>query len=363
MYRISAPSNWAISFHRSALPSGAPVYYFVWSGVEHFFVDEDVNVERELAILDAQDTEANPAIQGLTRSRKAPPRSRKAPRFWRGFARGTGGRRGNPRMTANDAEVLVDELMAKGNVRVPSEWRKEVMPIMAPVAGELTMGTPYEDQWGDEVLRVTAWGHIDKAVIRELEHRQVDVGYEPLFLAVVYVYREGDDPHQTNTDGFIVNAPTFEDAREIAFTAIEEGEPVAWPSAAWLETHYPGIDLGSIDREGLVFFMGAQSAEAQDGIRARHDELVLDGMDSDEAAEQAQDEYWTFQTILSVTVSWMALFRTEDEARKFIHDAGRRSLTPVPVLEAKWEWEQVSRAETPTRNPTSSHSLKQRLMR
>ena len=27
MYRISAPDNWAISFHRSALPSGQRVYY------------------------------------------------------------------------------------------------------------------------------------------------------------------------------------------------------------------------------------------------------------------------------------------------------------------------------------------------
>ena len=51
MYRISAPDNWAISFHRSALPSGQRVYYFAWSGIEHFFVDSEVDIGRELALL------------------------------------------------------------------------------------------------------------------------------------------------------------------------------------------------------------------------------------------------------------------------------------------------------------------------
>jgi hypothetical protein len=46
-YRWSAPDNWAISFHRSALPSGAPVAYFKWSGIEHFFVDDDFNLQLE----------------------------------------------------------------------------------------------------------------------------------------------------------------------------------------------------------------------------------------------------------------------------------------------------------------------------
>jgi len=52
MYRISAPSNWAVSFHRSRLPSGQRVYYFVWSGIEHFFVEEEPNLELELELLD-----------------------------------------------------------------------------------------------------------------------------------------------------------------------------------------------------------------------------------------------------------------------------------------------------------------------
>jgi hypothetical protein len=51
MYRISAPDNWAISFHRSRLPSGAPVYYFAWSGIEHFFVKEPVDVDAEVAAM------------------------------------------------------------------------------------------------------------------------------------------------------------------------------------------------------------------------------------------------------------------------------------------------------------------------
>jgi hypothetical protein len=52
MYRISSPENWAISFHRSRLPTGAPVYYFVWSGIEFFFVQEQPDVEAEVAALD-----------------------------------------------------------------------------------------------------------------------------------------------------------------------------------------------------------------------------------------------------------------------------------------------------------------------
>lgn len=39
LYRISAPDNWTISFHRSTLPNGARVYYFVWSRIEHFFTE------------------------------------------------------------------------------------------------------------------------------------------------------------------------------------------------------------------------------------------------------------------------------------------------------------------------------------
>jgi len=39
MYRISASSNWAISFHQSELPTGQRVYYFDWSRIEHIFLD------------------------------------------------------------------------------------------------------------------------------------------------------------------------------------------------------------------------------------------------------------------------------------------------------------------------------------
>lgn len=54
MYRISAPDNWAISFWRSELPSGVPIYYFDWSRIEHIFIDPgrgepDPEIERRLA--------------------------------------------------------------------------------------------------------------------------------------------------------------------------------------------------------------------------------------------------------------------------------------------------------------------------
>ncbi len=39
MWRISAPDNWAISFWKSQLPSGRPIYYFDWSRIEHVFID------------------------------------------------------------------------------------------------------------------------------------------------------------------------------------------------------------------------------------------------------------------------------------------------------------------------------------
>lgn len=41
MYRISAPDNWAISFHKSKLPTGQAVYYFDWSRIEHIFLDPE----------------------------------------------------------------------------------------------------------------------------------------------------------------------------------------------------------------------------------------------------------------------------------------------------------------------------------
>ena len=38
MYRISAPDNWSVSFYKSELPSGLPVYFFDWSAMEYVFV-------------------------------------------------------------------------------------------------------------------------------------------------------------------------------------------------------------------------------------------------------------------------------------------------------------------------------------
>jgi hypothetical protein len=43
MYRISAPDNWAISFYKSELPNGDPIYFFAWSRIEHIFVDPDLD--------------------------------------------------------------------------------------------------------------------------------------------------------------------------------------------------------------------------------------------------------------------------------------------------------------------------------
>ena len=50
LYRISRPDNWAISFYKSKLPSGRPVYYFTWSRVEHIFVDPDDRPDRRQEI-------------------------------------------------------------------------------------------------------------------------------------------------------------------------------------------------------------------------------------------------------------------------------------------------------------------------
>jgi hypothetical protein len=58
MYRISCDDNWAISFHRSRLPSGRRVYYFAWSGIEHFFVEEEPDLEAEFRALDEESSEA-----------------------------------------------------------------------------------------------------------------------------------------------------------------------------------------------------------------------------------------------------------------------------------------------------------------
>lgn len=50
-YRMSCEDNWAISYWRSRLPSGQEVWYFDWSRIEHVFVAEPVDLERETALL------------------------------------------------------------------------------------------------------------------------------------------------------------------------------------------------------------------------------------------------------------------------------------------------------------------------
>ena len=58
MYRISAPDNWAISFHKSELPSGMPIVYFDWSRIEHVFAPEGVDQELEYElVLEKEDEE------------------------------------------------------------------------------------------------------------------------------------------------------------------------------------------------------------------------------------------------------------------------------------------------------------------
>jgi hypothetical protein len=51
MWRIS--NTYGVSFHKGKLPSGTPCYYFVWSAMEHFFVEEpkafDLGKETEIA--------------------------------------------------------------------------------------------------------------------------------------------------------------------------------------------------------------------------------------------------------------------------------------------------------------------------
>ncbi|TFH26736.1 MAG: hypothetical protein E4H00_10225 [Myxococcales bacterium] len=47
MYRISSPENWAISFHKSKMPSGMPIVYFDWSRIEHVFSPAPIDQRRE----------------------------------------------------------------------------------------------------------------------------------------------------------------------------------------------------------------------------------------------------------------------------------------------------------------------------
>jgi len=53
MYRISCKDNWAISFWKSELPSGVQVFYFDWSRIEHIFVDQKIDMKKELELLTA----------------------------------------------------------------------------------------------------------------------------------------------------------------------------------------------------------------------------------------------------------------------------------------------------------------------
>jgi hypothetical protein len=40
MWKLSVPSNWGVSFHRGQLPSGRLCYYFDWSRMEYFFIED-----------------------------------------------------------------------------------------------------------------------------------------------------------------------------------------------------------------------------------------------------------------------------------------------------------------------------------
>lgn len=51
MYRLSCADNWGVSFHKGRLPSGAISYFFVWSAIEHFFVERDPDIEEEICLL------------------------------------------------------------------------------------------------------------------------------------------------------------------------------------------------------------------------------------------------------------------------------------------------------------------------
>ncbi len=41
MWRISAPDNWSVSFYKSKLPNGDPIYVLDWKGIDHIFVDPE----------------------------------------------------------------------------------------------------------------------------------------------------------------------------------------------------------------------------------------------------------------------------------------------------------------------------------
>jgi hypothetical protein len=62
MYRISRPDNWSVSFWKTTMPSGQPVLYFAWSGIEHFFVARTADLEHESELLRAR--EENPGGEG-----------------------------------------------------------------------------------------------------------------------------------------------------------------------------------------------------------------------------------------------------------------------------------------------------------
>jgi len=60
LYRISSPSNWAISFHKSRTPSGIPVYYYRWSGIEHMFTPDEPDMNNEARALGFTTDGVNP---------------------------------------------------------------------------------------------------------------------------------------------------------------------------------------------------------------------------------------------------------------------------------------------------------------
>lgn len=65
MYRISAPDNWSITFYQSLLPNGQRVYYFVWSGIKHFFVDSRIDTPNEKELVAMLEPDPNPAPDKL----------------------------------------------------------------------------------------------------------------------------------------------------------------------------------------------------------------------------------------------------------------------------------------------------------
>lgn len=219
----------------------------------------------------------------------------------------------------DEAEVLVDKLETDGYVKVPFASQHPT--------GAISLSSR-KDQWDDDVYTATIHGEVPKKVLDELEHRfqsregvgqDIEIRFAPVFLAVQYEFREGDDGHR---DALIIEsvAGGSASAREHLQTMAESGDSPLWPE--YMDRGYPDWDRGAIEKDAKqdakLFRVSSKSASAQEDGRELYDQLVNDGYDEETSQEEVDSQFPA--TTISIKIVGTGIFTSLADAMEFVEE-------------------------------------------